>query len=396
MHLDTGSSDLWINTPKSELCSLKSRPCTASGTYNANSSSSYKYVGSFFNISYVDGSGASGDYVTDTMRLFGKEIKDFQFGVGYTSTSPQAVLGIGYPANEAPVARLKNSQYDNLPAKMAADKIIASNAYSLWLNDIDARDGTILFGGVDKARFEGQLVSLPIQKVGDQFAEFYVTMTGLSVGNTNMADNMALAVLLDSGSSFTYLPNDLTQSIYQSLNARFEQRDGVAYVPCSLRKQDSNLTFRFSDPAVIDVPLREVVIDPADLPSGRPITFGNGVPACYCGILPSGNSISVLGDTFLRSAYVVYDLENHKISLAKTRFNATNSDIEEIGTGASAVPQAVAAQNPVAAASGIPSRSSRNGKSDQNGAAGFPAPALTPVLLALGLSLLVGSAGFAV
>ncbi|KAM4055290.1 eukaryotic aspartyl protease [Hirsutella rhossiliensis] len=394
MHLDTGSSDLWINTAKSDLCSLKSRPCAASGTYNANSSSSYNYIGSFFNISYVDGSGASGDYVTDTLRLFGQEIQNFQFGVGYTSTSPQAVLGVGYPANEAPIARFKKTQYDNLPAKMAKDSIIASSAYSLWLNDIDAQDGTILFGGIDKARFKGQLVSLPIQKVDDQFVEFYITLTGLSVGGTTAGDNMALAVLLDSGSSFTYLPNNLIQPIYKALNAQFEQGDGVAYVPCSLRNQDTNLTFRFSDPAVIDVPLREVVIDPTELPSGRPMAFGDGTPACYCGILPSDNSISVLGDTFLRSAYVVYDMGNNKISLAKTNFNATGSDIAEIGTGANAVPQAVAAQKPVAATSGIPDRSSRNGNSNKNGAAGVPAPSLAPVALTLALSLLVGFAGF--
>lgn len=53
----------------------------------------------------------------------------------------------------------------------------------------------------------------------------------------------------------------------------------------------------------------------------------------------------MLGDTFLRSAYVVYDLENNQISLAATNFNATGTNVQEIGSsvpGATDVPNAVA------------------------------------------------------
>ncbi|KAL2157011.1 hypothetical protein VTH06DRAFT_8327, partial [Thermothelomyces fergusii] len=38
LHLDTGSSDLWVNTPDSELCSSGNNPCAYAGTYSANSS----------------------------------------------------------------------------------------------------------------------------------------------------------------------------------------------------------------------------------------------------------------------------------------------------------------------------------------------------------------------
>jgi hypothetical protein len=53
----------------------------------------------------------------------------------------------------------------------------------------------------------------------------------------------------------------------------------------------------------------------------------------------------VLGDTFLRSAYVVYDLQNHEISLAATNFNATSSNILTI-TKESGVPDAKGVANP--------------------------------------------------
>jgi hypothetical protein len=60
-----------------------------------------------------------------------------------------------------------------------------------------------------------------------------------------------------------------------------------------------------------------------------------------------------LGDTFLRSAYVVYDLANNEISLAQTNFNATGTNVVEIGTGTGSVPDATTVANPVAATAGI-------------------------------------------
>lgn len=86
--IDTGSSDLWCNAADSKLCSQRGNYCSMSGTYDANSSTTYSWVSSDFNITYADDSGATGDYVTDTLTIGDSTLKDFQFGVGYSSTSP--------------------------------------------------------------------------------------------------------------------------------------------------------------------------------------------------------------------------------------------------------------------------------------------------------------------
>jgi hypothetical protein len=335
---------------------MKNQPCESGGVYSANSSATYQYLGSYFNISYIDGSGASGDYVTDTIRTSSAVIPAFQFGVGYTSTSGQGILGIGYRLNEVQVTRAGLAPYDNLPAKLVANGQITSNAYSLWLNNLAADSGSLLFGGVDRARYQGSLVSVPIQKIKDDYSEFFITMTKLRLGSTVIQDDMALAVLLDTGSTLTYLPDDLVEEIYNKTNAVFEPQEGVAFVPCALGEQTANMTFFFSEPASIAVPLSELVINLVDV-TGRQLSFSNGVPACLFGIAPAGQSASVLGDTFLRSAYVVYDLDNNEISMAQTVFNATTSDIVEIGKGKSSVPGSSAVSRPVAAASGLPSSS---------------------------------------
>uniref|UniRef100_L2G9Y3 Probable aspartic-type endopeptidase OPSB n=1 Tax=Colletotrichum fructicola (strain Nara gc5) TaxID=1213859 RepID=L2G9Y3_COLFN len=333
-HLDTGSSDLWVNTASSSLCSGTGSPCSVSGTYAANSSSTYKYVGSWFNISYVDGSGASGDYATDTFTIGKSTLTDFQFGIGYTSSSAQGILGVGYRVNEVQVGRAGKDPYDNLPAKMVDEGLIKSNAFSLYLNDLQASTGNILFGGVDTDHYEGELKTIPIQKQGSAYSEFLITLTKVTLGSKTLNEDMALAVLLDSGSSLTYLPDDM----------------GVAFIPCSAANS-GNMTFTFSDP-VITVPMNELVLDLIPI-TGKRIAFSNGVQACLFGIAPAGDGTNVLGDTFLRSAYVVYDLDNNEVSLAQTKYNATSSNVLEIGTGSKAVPSAVAVANPVAATAGL-------------------------------------------
>lgn len=374
---------MWVNTPSSRLCSLKKQPCTESLTYAANSSSTYAYVGSYFNISYVDGTGAAGDYVTDTMRFSGANITSFQFGIGYESTSTQNVLGIGYPSNEVQVMRAGLKSYQNLPVKMAAEGLVASSAYSLYLNDLNAETGNVLFGGIDMDRFQGKLVTVPIQKTGSIFTQFFITMTGLDVGSNNVASDMGLAVLLDSGSSLTYLPNDVVSKIYQMVGAAYQEQEGAAFVPCSLRNQNATMTFKFSSPASITVNLNEMILGLTDA-AGRQLTFDNNVPACLFGMMPAGDTYSILGDTFLRSAYVVYDMDNNEISLANTKFNITTSNIKEISSK-SLVPSATRASNPIAATAGLPTVIGGNsGKTKTNdSAAGGLVPSLAMVLVGI-------------
>jgi hypothetical protein len=260
-------------------------------------------------------------------------------------------LGIGYQVNEVQVGRAGGKPYNNLPAQLVANKQIRSNAYSLWLNDLDASTGRLLFGGVDTSRYHGSLETLPIQKSGNTFREFLITLTDVSLGSIDIASDQALAVLLDSGSSLTYLPDPMTEAIYQLVQAQYDTAAGAAYVPCSLAYNSTTLDFTFSSPT-ISVPMNELVI-PVTSSSGRPATFADGTEACLFGISPAGSSTSVLGDTFMRSAYLVYDLSNNEISIAQTNFNATSSHILEIGTGTASVPDASPVPNAVSASAGL-------------------------------------------
>jgi hypothetical protein len=231
---------------------------------------------------------------------------------------------------------------------MVDQGLIRSKAYSLWLNDLSASTGSILFGGVNTEKYRGQLATLPIQvrPGGIRPQEFFLTLTGVEYGDRALGGERAEAVLLDSGSSLIYLPDDLTLEIYNTVDAAIDQRRGVAVVPCSSANMRDALKFTFSG-VTITVDMTELV-----LPGSSSRFESTGEAACTFAILPSGGATSVMGDPFLRSAYVVYDIDNNEISLAQTNFNATGDRILEIGTGPDAVPDADDVRNPKKADAG--------------------------------------------
>lgn len=346
LHIDTGSSDLWVNVPDSSLCESGANACEG-GTYDADASSTHQLVNNEFNISYVDGSAALGDYVSDTLVFGGVQIDDFQFGLGQQSSSQQGVLGIGYALNEVQVNRAGLEPYPNLPQALVDGGHIQSNAYSLWLNDLDASTGTILFGGVNTAKYQGDLATMPVlQTFGDYF-QLVVALTGINVdGDELSSDALPAGVLLDSGATLSYLPDDLTTQIYDDVEAVYVPNQGAAYATCEQANRDATIDFEFSG-QTISVPYNELFIDAGTDNFGNPLQFTDGSTACLFGIAPAQGGTVVLGDTFLRSAYVVYDLANNEISLAQTVFNATANNIQEIGTGADSVPNATPVDNPV-------------------------------------------------
>jgi Eukaryotic aspartyl protease len=216
----------------------------------------------------------------------------------------------------------------------------------LWLNDLDSNTGSILFGGVDSGKYTGTLQTVPIETIYGEYAEFLVILTEVALSNSTTiasynSDPLPAVVLLDSGSSLTYLPDEIVEGLYNDLGVVYEASTGSGYVPCSMMNQDINITYTFSSPA-IPVGISELVLD-----DGSGLTFDDGTAACVFGVAPAGGTTPILGDTFLRSAYVVYDLTNNEISLAPTKFNSDETNVLEITNGTSGVPGATAVANPV-------------------------------------------------
>ena len=256
-------------------------------------------------------------------------------------TPAVGIMGIGYQAGESISAQIAAGQggsiYPNVINQLMNEGFTNTLAYSLWLNDIDSSTGSILFGGVDKAKYHGDLIALPVQVDSQSggLTSFTVAWTGLSFvsgGKTsNLSPSSATAAILDSGTTDLLLPDHLANQIYQGLGVITDAQVGNI-IDCNVGNDAGYFSFTFggSGGPVVNVSINEFLY-PLLNTDGSPATFtGSNAPVCQVGIDAAGQEPILFGDAFLRSAYVVYDLSDNLIGLAQTNFNATGSNIQAI------------------------------------------------------------------
>ncbi|KAM6538626.1 Peptidase A1 domain-containing protein [Fusarium falciforme] len=354
LQLDTGSSDVWFPWSSADICEDNSKGGCPFGSFNPDKSRSFKHVGpGLFDITFIDNSYAKGDYFVDHFEFGGAVIKNLTMGLGVDTDIHFGLIGMGYASNEA-VRDTEDIIYPNLPVAMWQGGYISTIAYSLWLNDLDASSGNILFGGVDTAKFTGNLTRINVLPVQGHYLHFLVALTSVvarspSGTDTLTSDRFPIKAVLDSGTTLTYLPQDITHEIWEEVGAVYSSTYEAAVLPCSRGKHPGNFTFGFAGPdgPRITVAMDELVLDLND--GQQTPTFESGAfegeLICYFGIQNDSSTISILGNTFLRSAYVVYDLVNNEIGIAATDFNATKSEIVEFKSYGATIPSATAAPN---------------------------------------------------
>ncbi len=235
-----------------------------------------------------------------------------------------------------------NATFPTLYDQLQAHGYTARRAFSIWLNSISATTGRIIFGGLDTAKYHDELISVPVQLSQGMFFDWRIILTSVircSAGHGHSkeevltAPDVGITVNLDSGSPNMYLPWTLAQNISSAMKA--STQFGFPYVPCSQRNVDSTLDFGFGDASGprISVPY-SALIYPYGAPSNiGPVTASDGTRLCYLGVIGVNGTIFLLGDTFIRSAYLVYDVDNLQVAMAQARYNVDEENIVEIVAG---------------------------------------------------------------
>jgi hypothetical protein len=340
VNLDTGSSGFSVIAATASFCEANNPRCPQLGTYNANKSSTYKFVDDNLDISYPYKGSARGDFATDIMMVAGISVPNVQFGITYNDFNLN-VLGLGYGSDES------TDLYANFPEILANNGMINSVAYSMWTDNTEGT-GTILFGGVNTAQYTGDLHTLPMLTVNGEFRQPAVLVTGMalqansSLSSTYNSSALPEHMILDSGLHYTYLPNPIALWIYTTLGGYFNNEIGGGYVPCSIGEHNYNLTFTFTN------------FDIAVSLSSLVQSLGDGSSNCSFLIMPSGRGGAILGDSFLSSAYVVHDLSNNEVSLAPRNKNPGVDNIVEIGNSNIAPPAALTVSVNLTVSAAIP------------------------------------------
>lgn len=295
------------------------------------------------------------------------------FAMAERSNSSEAVWGIGMETTES-IAKYVNSNgdvyptYPNLPKQMKQQGLIETVSYSLWLNDLRSSSGSLLFGGVDHSKYKGSLQKVPMVSTRDGInkpIDFSVVMNGMSIYNkNNISANVvdcSVPVLLDSGTTYSQLPLALIEPVASILGAIYDENNNLFVLRGDKKKHLNGAGVSFNLSGIsIDVGADELLVPVAPLRSlydggdheqhylervahkmGNQLasstsesqkTFDDSIIGSddfyLLGMLPVEQDTQgsyILGDTFLRSAYVVYDLENYEIALANAAHDSQNS-----------------------------------------------------------------------
>ncbi|TVY81058.1 putative aspartic-type endopeptidase opsB, partial [Lachnellula suecica] len=362
--LDTGSTDVWLLSSTADLCTdselQEELEDGCASVFDSSESSTFKVVGEGeFSIQYADESGADGDYITDTLQVGGASITALEMGYAYNATLGTGLIGVGYTINEASDSSETEGgafTYPSIIDTMVSQGLIARKAYSLYLNDLEASTGNIIFGGLDSDKYHGDLLQLPVvptrlRNGSSLYTDLGVVLTSFGItgqnGNTQniTTSGYKAQVILDSGTTLTYLPETLAAEIYTRIGATDDsENSGLIYVDCDIVTNSPALTFDYgfggASGVSIKIPIDEVVLPLADLSSPDSLVLPelNYTNACGFAIFGTSEAPYILGDTFLRSAYVVYDLQSNEIAIAQTNFNSTSSNIVEFTATETGIP----------------------------------------------------------
>jgi hypothetical protein len=229
-----------------------------------------------------------------------------------------------------------NASSTSLTQALADAGAINSPAFSLW-------GQTALFGGVNKARYNGSLYTFPIVNGSTQVKALRINTDSISINGTSTASkNFPLDAVFDTAVGMTYVPKSVAQALNAQIgNTSVPDHMGQVNFSCSAASENSTIEFKFGE-LNFQFSLMSFVSQESD--SVANYGWYSDQETCYFTICENKNlqyeGSIVLGSNFISQVYAVFDLENEEISLAKLSWGDAPDDIVEITSGKDALPGA--------------------------------------------------------
>ncbi|KAJ5614422.1 Penicillopepsin-1 [Penicillium herquei] len=289
LDFDTGSSDLWVFSTE-----LSKSDQSGHSVYNPSKSGT-ELSGYTWDISYGDGSSASGNVYKDSVTVGGITVTSQAVEAAETISSEfvedssDGLLGLGFNSINTVQPKAQDTWFSN------AQSQLAEPLFGVALKH--GEPGVFDFGFTDSSKYTG---SLTYTDVDDSEGYWSFSVDGWSVGSTTGDGFSGIA---DTGTTLLLLDDSTVSSYY-------DQVDGASY-------SDSQGGYVFDCSA--DLPDFEVTIGSYTATvSGSLINYAAvSGSQCIGGIQSnSGIGFSIFGDIFLKSQYVVFDASGPQLGFA--------------------------------------------------------------------------------
>ncbi|KAJ9501320.1 hypothetical protein LTR99_004631 [Exophiala xenobiotica] len=291
MNFDSGSSDFWVFNTNLEASAQQGHTI-----YNPKkSNASQSLTGSTFNISYGDGSFASGPVGVDTVDIGGSTVDAQAIGLPdtvsdsfITNTASNGLVGLAFSQLNTIKPQPQKTFFDNVMADLTQPVFTAQ-----LLSD---SAGSYEFGKIDDSLFSGQLQTAAV----DSSNGFWEVASTSAVVSGQTIDIAGGSAILDTGTSLMLVADEMVVGYWNNVDgAQLNQQAGGIIFPCNADLPDLQVAIG-NNLATVD---------------GANMNFANvgtdsqtGEDFCFGGLQSSqGLPFSIYGDVFFRSNFVVFD-----------------------------------------------------------------------------------------
>ncbi|OJJ65017.1 hypothetical protein ASPSYDRAFT_54389 [Aspergillus sydowii CBS 593.65] len=291
---DTGSSDVWVVNTRLPNASTEGHTA-----YDPSKSSSFKEMkGSRFNITYGDDSYAFGGVGTDTINVGGVTVTGQSIGLPtevapsiLSDTHSNGLVGLGFSSINTVKPKKQKSFFETV-AEVLDEPVLGVSLVSGGVGEFE-------FGTINKSKFKGDLVNASVDASGG-FWKFESPLYRVGDGEMKKHDK-ATSTIADTGTSLMLLEQIVVDAYYEKVHGAQYATSASGWIyPCSAELP--NLSIAVGPQHLATVPGN--MINFAEV--GTNTTTGEAV--CYGGVQSNqGLDMQILGDTFLKAFYVVFD-----------------------------------------------------------------------------------------
>ncbi|KAI5477851.1 acid protease [Pseudohyphozyma bogoriensis] len=304
VHLDTGSSDLWVP--------VKSFNDLGGGTYfHTDQSTSYVASTRGFFVEYADKSSMTGTIGTDTVTWGPFTVPSLEFGAitSTASTGPfNGLIGLGVnPSggkNDEPIG-------PNFLQKLIQANALTSKLFALYLPKMaSGKSAEISIGALDPTKFTGSMISYATTG-NDWQVMTTARVNGRAVRATSFNAN------IDSGTSACFVPKAALKGVFAGipgakLNSATTADVDTWQYPCSTK-----VRFSFTFAGSTSGGAKEWTFDASEMSSG---TVDGDSTQCVATCMGSNDialdqdkkPLALLGDSFERPYYIAYTFQDYQ------------------------------------------------------------------------------------
>ncbi|KAJ6044027.1 type I transmembrane sorting receptor [Penicillium canescens] len=293
LDIDTGSSDLWVfsnGLPSSE---------TAGHAVYIPSADAELLSGYTWDISYGDGSSASGDVYLDYVNVGGVTATSQAVEAAETISSEfeqdasDGLMGLAFSSINTvqPVSQL--TFFANIQSSLASPLFCADLKYEA--------PGVYDFGFIDSSKYTG---SITYTSVDNSEGYWGFTASGYAIGSGSTVST-SISGIADTGTTLLLLSSSIVNKYYAKVSGATNSNTYGGWVfPCSATL-----------PTFTTVINGYKAVIPAKYLNYAPVTTGSST--CFGSIqVDTGIGFAIFGDIFLKSQYVVFDASGPQLGFA--------------------------------------------------------------------------------